>query len=86
LPIPAGTAFRDFSSLLPYSGNPIIPQNTAAYNVNGVTNSYFDKLNVVASTYYATGSGDASGGLWNSLILYSSTGILNPTPTAAIRS
>lgn len=75
-PLPAGVAFRDFSSLKQYSGNPVLPQNTGAYNAGGTTNDYFSGSIKLGSTYYAASSGTAAGFTFDNIVLNSGSNIL----------
>jgi hypothetical protein len=53
---PPGVAFRDFSTLTAYSGNPIIPQNTASYNAGGTSGPYMRSWGQIAGVFYGLAS------------------------------
>jgi hypothetical protein len=71
---PVGTAFRDFAPLTFYSGNPITPQNTAAYNAGGTSAPYIVPWGKIGSTYYALANCTVAGANrpnWPNQCLYS---------------
>lgn len=80
---PTGVAFRNFSTLTAYSGNPIIPQNTGTWNAGGVSDGAFVKS---GSTFYSLNNCTVTGGTRNtawSQCLYTGTGPLNWTDFGA---
>jgi hypothetical protein len=68
VPLPPGIAFRDFSSLTAYSGNPIIPQNTGTYNAGGVSNVYASAPSHVGATLFGWANCTVSGASRNNWI------------------
>jgi len=70
---PAHVAFRDFSALTEYSGNPIIPQDSAAYNAGGVSGPYMRAWSAIDGVYYGLANCTPSGqyrGRWPTQCLY----------------
>jgi hypothetical protein len=83
---PAGVAFRDWSTLTAYAGNPIIPQNTGTYNAGGVSNPYATFGNV-SGTLYGLANCTVSGANranWPNQCLYTGTDILHWTDDSAL--
>lgn len=74
IPCPAGVAFRDFSALTYYAGNPIMPQNTGTYNAGGVSGPYFSSpANKIGTDLYALANCTVSGanrGKWPNHCVY----------------
>lgn len=75
--LPAGIAFRDFSTLSASGiSNPVLPQNTAAWNVQGTDSPKVDEANKVGATYFCyaeTNDGTAPGHGWNKIAVYATT-------------
>lgn len=70
---PSPVLFRDFSSLVSYPGNPIVPFNTAPWNVSGVDGAFVRSGNVVSGTYYVAMETN-NGVNWNDIAMYSGNG------------
>ena len=83
LPCPPNTAFRDFSTLTAYSGNPVISQNTAPTNGGGVNSLYADPAITLpnSSTYFAMSEWRNISGsyAWNGFGEYETTDFKNWT-------
>jgi hypothetical protein len=74
---PASVAFRDFSTLTYYSGNPITPQNTAVYNAGGTANPFMRPWSKIGATYYAMTNCTVAGAnraTWPYQCLYTGSG------------
>lgn len=75
-------AFRDFSTLTPYSGNPIITQNASeAYQAGGVSNPMVNAPLYSGGYYwgFANATDTYNHGDWLSFALYKSTDLIHWT-------
>ena len=73
--------FRNWSGLVKYSGNPTIPEGTAAWDINGADTSFVRQEYKIGGTYYSITAG-LVGGDWKNLNLYTSTDLLTWAPYA----
>lgn len=70
-------SIRDFSQLARYANNPVNIHNTNEWNTYGSDSPYLRVANKIGDKYYAQSQASTSFGVWNNLVTYESTDLVN---------
>jgi len=69
--------YRDWSNLIDYPGNPVLPKGTSIYNSGGSSTPYINNAQYLNGVYY--GYPDSATGSWKNFVLWTSTDLKNWT-------